>query len=173
MTSPALSPDEILGRLREHATADLTDLVEHRRGCCRYCYGIAHRYQETPAEREERWESYSKRLAASEHNPNLIPGDWSALGGVGFDKRRAPHENCPECFGEGVSEVYVVDTRDVAPETRRAIAVLKQSKYGVEVQMRDAGAALTTLARNAGLLRDNLAVSGDLTVNIRRFSAGD
>jgi hypothetical protein len=40
-------------------------------------------------------------------------------GGPGWDPRRAPHPDCPECFGEGVERVHVNDTRQLS-RARRA-----------------------------------------------------
>jgi hypothetical protein len=72
-------------KLREIADSD-------RRGCCRFCYGIDHRYQWTETEYGR---ALDKALKAGSAAPDFG-------GGFGYVKNREPLEDCPECQGEGI-----------------------------------------------------------------------
>ena len=41
----AITQEMVLERLWMIATANPNELIEHRRGCCRHCFGIDHQYQ--------------------------------------------------------------------------------------------------------------------------------
>ena len=100
--------------------ADRNELAELRIIPCRYCHGIGHRYQETPAEHEERRRQYDETSERLSENPKawarMKPFD--ELGGVGYTIHRLPHPDCPECHSLGEERVVLKDTRDLSPEAR-------------------------------------------------------
>jgi phage terminase small subunit len=143
---------KVLERLWATATADPNDLVEHRRGCCRHCHGRDFRRQETPRELEERLAHWERdRLAAAGTAREADFEVFDHLGGAGYDERRVPHPNCPECFGEGVGRTVIKDTRQLTATTRALYAGMKETRDGVQVLMHDQQAALVKVGEQLGM----------------------
>ncbi|MFM0010977.1 terminase small subunit [Paraburkholderia sediminicola] len=103
-----VSQHRIIGDLLEMFTAQLSDVVEHRRGACRYCWGTDGKYQwRTERERSDANSvPPGTRLKPSEDEPERGKSD----GGLGFDEFAAPRPECPECVGQGISVVHLKDT---------------------------------------------------------------
>lgn len=147
-----ITQDMVLNRWWEIATADPNELIQHRRVCCRHCYGRDHAYQ---------WKDeaeYERACANAEQNDLEPPSDE---GGYGFDPTERPHPRCPKCFGEGHGDVFVTDTRDLSPSARALYAGVKVTKEGFEVKMQDQGKALENVARHLGMFNDKLTLKGD------------
>jgi hypothetical protein len=164
LKSVNIDQGQILAQLINVVASDANDLVEYRRTCCRHCWGIDHGYQRTAGEMEadrEEWETDRDK------NDSLPPEQrkpfkpFNERGGIGYDKRKAPHDDCAECFGEGVGQVFVKDTRLLSPEARSLYAGVKQTKEGLEVKMHDKQGYMTLLMRHAGMLNDKIKVQGD------------
>lgn len=124
--------DRMLAQQFALAFADPNELVEHRREPCRYCYGAGHLYQFKPSEYDEhrrKWEQEVRdALAATQPPPEFDP-----KGGVGYDPRKAPHDDCPECYGEGVPRIVMKDTRNLSPGAKALYASAKYGKDGLEI----------------------------------------
>lgn len=144
--------------------ADPADLVTHRRLNCRYCHGTNHAY---------RWRDETEFWGELARVANVIEG-WSAKrgrppelptdeGGYGWRRTHPPAADCPQCEGEGISDVLVADVRTVAGASRRAYAGLEVKKDGsIKLLQRDKEAARAMLAKFAGVADDSLKVSGVL-----------
>lgn len=158
--------EAVLERFLAAATADPNELVELRRTCCRYCYGAHNRYQRTRGEMERDRASYDLE-AAKARRP---PPPFDELGGIGYDPRKAPHENCPECFGEGVERAFPKDTRHLSFAARCLYAGLKVTKDGVEIKTHDQQAALVNVGKMLGAFTpekdDGPAGGGVTNVNV-------
>lgn len=134
------------------ATADPNDLTRLRRVACRYCHGVEHEYQwKHPREFAERLAeamdgNASRRRA--KHEPKKLPTDE---GGYGYGSHLLPHEDCPDCKGDGVEEVYFADTGKLVGKARKLFAGVKTTKNGIEVMMRDQDAALANIAKSYGM----------------------
>jgi phage terminase small subunit len=137
--------------------ADVNEVVQHRRTCCRYCHGTDGGYQRT---RQERQRDYN----AWKMSPEALVDEFDELGGVGYDPTLAPHPDCSECFGEGVSNVHIADTRDLSPAAAALFAGVKQTKDGVEVKLHSKEKALELMARHFGMLKDKMEHSGKVTL---------
>lgn len=157
-TRTEIYADEVLRRWWLLATADVRELVQLRRVCCRHCYGIDHQYQYTKDE---------LRRAVQSHQVDLlrrgVPQDrWSEfddLGGDGFDGTRPPAEDCTECFGEGVPSVWLEDSRNYSPAAAVLFDGVKVSKDGsLELKLRDRSAALDNVAKHLGMLVQRQAI---------------
>lgn len=136
-----ITADRVLEHWWNVVTADPNDLVEHRRGCCRYCWGAGNDYQRTKAE-------YFKALDAFLELDSKT-ARFDKQGGVGYNANHLPNTACPECFGDGVSRVIVKDTRNLNPAARALFAGLKQSKDGtVDIRTHDQGETWIQLARH-------------------------
>jgi phage terminase small subunit len=118
-----ISQHRIIGDLFEMFTCDLTDVVEHRRGACRYCWGTDGKFHwRTEREREQAdaVPPYSKKRP-TEADPTRGQSD----GGTGFDQFAAPNPDCQECAGQGESVVLVKDTAG-----RKGVASVEFSPNG-------------------------------------------
>jgi len=72
-------------------------------------------------------------------------------GGEGYDARKAPHLECPECFVEGIAQPFLKDTRDLSEGAQRLYAGVKVTKDGIEIKMHDPMAALLNVAKHIGM----------------------
>jgi phage terminase small subunit len=149
-----MSRERVLDEFASLAEADANELSEHRRVCCRHCWGTvdedtgAQAFQMTPAEfvkgRKE-WAEKSKK--AMEKDQTDIgpyphePGNW-------YDKRKAINPDCGECFGDGVGEVLLKDTRNISRRARAIYGGVKEGKDGIEIKTYSKEGALGVLAKH-------------------------
>ncbi|WP_050466354.1 terminase small subunit [Herbaspirillum chlorophenolicum] len=149
--------DAILRALVAAAHVDRNGLTEYRRVCCRYCHGDGHRYQRTAGEMERDRAEHRRKLAehkADGKKPN--PGRFDPQGGIGYHKLRDPHPDCPECFGEGIGETFIKDTRKLSPEQRAIYEGVEQTRDGMKLKAMDRKAATELLMRHEGMLQDKV-----------------
>ena len=159
-----IDQDRVVLELMNIVFADANGLVEYRRTCCRHCYGKDHRYQRTAGEMERaKVEHRAFVLKCKQEGVKLTVAEQSfdEQGGIGFDPRKAPVDECPECFGEGWGDVFVKDTRNLPPELRSLYSGVKRTKEGIEVKMHDKQGFAQLLMRHAGMLNDKLKLQGD------------
>jgi phage terminase small subunit len=90
-------------------------------------------------------------------------GLFDEKGGVGFTPKKDPNPDCPECFGDGVGETFVHDTRKLTPAAARLYAGVKQTREGLDVKMLSQDDALVNVGRHLGLFKDKIALGGDET----------
>lgn len=146
----------VLKRFVDTMDADPNELIELRRGCCRFCYGVDHRYQYTPAELERAIVTWM----AVDKEKNTDPKAFDAAGGLGYDPRKAPHKDCPECWGDGTERVIAKDTRKLSPAARRLYAGVKVTQHGLEIKTRDQDAAQLNVAKHLGMFKEKVEVTG-------------
>lgn len=112
-------------------------------GACRYCHGIDHRYQFTL---EEYRNGLRAHTAAQLKRPEGRRVPFDEQGGTGFDRRKPPDPNCPECNGLGVNYMPVIDRDKFTPAQRAAIDEVRVHKDGsVSLKMRDRSRAMENL----------------------------
>lgn len=167
-----MSQDDVVRMWETLSSTDPRALVEYRRTCCRHCYGQDFGYQRTKGEMAREYEAWKTAQPAKKGKGKLsLVGDDGAVlgfdqkGGVGYDKRKPPHPECPECFGEGVAAVFINDTRTLSPEAARLYAGAKETNTGIQVNMRDQDQALANLAKHMGMFTDRVVLEGTLAVN--------
>jgi phage terminase small subunit len=158
-----ISQNEVLLRFWGIATADVNDLIELRRVCCRYCHGKGHRFQRTRWELEEARRAWRTARTPTTgdlfaESPEKIDAMFDELGGDGFNGSLDPAMNCPECFGDGEVQVFAKDTRDLSPNAKLLYAGVRQTKHGFEIQMHDQLAALTSVGRALGLFGNGVQI---------------
>lgn len=144
----------VLKQYMQIATADVNELVESRRLCCRHCHGIGHAYQwvddeEFALELARILDLNARNESSRKPLPPLELPNFD--GGVGFWATKEPHADCPKCFGVGRMEVHVHDTRKLKGAAKLLYAGIKQTANGVEIKTRDQDAALAFLAKYLGL----------------------
>ncbi len=159
----------VLRQYMQIATADVNELIESRRVCCRHCYGIDHKYQWKD---EAEWANELGRVMESnarierrnarkrDEEPDPIQDLPTLDGGVGFWGTLAPVEDCPECYGNGNQEAFIHDTRKLKGPAKLLYAGIKQTANGFEVKTRDQDGALAWLAKYLGIDKKSLELSG-------------
>lgn len=164
-----LDADAIVRTWEAIANLDPNELSQFRRTCCRHCWGQDFRYQYAPAEfRKAKISHEEKRaelLAKSSGKSDI--GEFEGLEGDWFDKRKDPNRDCPECFGEGVGETFLQDTRKLSPEALAMYAGVKEGREGIEILTNSQEKARENLARVHGLFKDKEA---EVNINL---PAGD
>jgi len=152
-----INAERVIQKLATIAMADPRELVQNKVSCCRFCYGVGHKYQRSDHEMEadrEDWERQGKD-----------PQHFNEKGGAGFSLALPPVETCPHCAGDGESRVVLKDTRDLSPAARLLYCGAKQTKFGVEIQMHNQLDVLDKLCRHLGIYAsDNYQKSDPLSL---------
>ncbi|MDQ2150071.1 terminase small subunit [Alcaligenaceae bacterium C4P045] len=154
-----IQQDDVLRNIYGVLTADPNSLSQFRRHCCRYCWGEGNRFQRTAGEMERDRAAHdaSKAKARAEGKPlRGAAAKFDEQGGVGYDRRAMPSPACGECFGDGVGEVFIADTRDLSPEQLALYAGVKSTREGIEVKTHDKVAMATLAMRHLGMLQDKV-----------------
>lgn len=137
--------NEVIEQIRSAALADVRELVEYSRRCCRYCYGIDHLYQFKKHEMTEREAEYAQLKAQADADGKvLLPMD--TLGGTGFNPTLAPVDACTNCFGEGIGRARFKDTANLSPGAVVLYEGVKEGKDGTEVKVASKKGYLEMLA---------------------------
>ena len=150
-----ISSDRAIAEAWNILLADPRDLVAYHIGCCRYCWGNGFRFQRTAAEMAR-----DRAAQAAE-----TTGAFDEQGGIGFHAKREPNRDCPECFGDGVGRVRVMDTRHFSPAAAALYAGIKQTRDGIEVKMHSKVDALEKVCKHLGLY-DRVRAGTDLLAKV-------
>jgi hypothetical protein len=126
--------------------ADPTNIIQVRKGCCRWCYGTNNEYQRTDWELDR---DLNRFIASHKRGQT-----FNQMGGGGFIKSKEPNENCPLCAGEGENYVAIEDFRKLNERDRHLIAGVKLGKGGhvEEIRFHDKIAAINTFAKIDGMV---------------------
>ncbi|HHR6078353.1 TPA: terminase small subunit [Providencia alcalifaciens] len=146
-----ITQDAVLKMWWDIATADVNELTEYRRLCCRHCWGFGFNYQWRDAVEYE--DAVKKATVANKPPPKDV-------GGYGYDDTLDPNPDCPRCNGAGIGRAHFHDTRDLAGAARRLFAGVKEGKFGVEVITRNQDDALKMVAQHLGMLKNRTEVTG-------------
>ena len=170
-----ITQDQVLRRWHQIAFADANDLIEYRRVCCRHCHGTDHQYQWVDEAEFQRVLTRILADADPKAGKPMLPTD---AGGFGFDAKADPHEDCPECHGEGHGVPHIHDTRKLRPGARALYAGVKVTKDGIEIKMHNQADALTNIARHLKMFVEKTEVTvisdlsdDDLDARIASFAA--
>lgn len=158
----SLEADDVVRELAAVVAADPRELIEYVRQSCRYCHGEGHRYQRTPAERERALSEWQRLKDLHERDAETAGqpfAEFDEQGGVGFDPRREPHPDCPECFGRGEQQAVIADTRYLSPAAARLYAGVKVTRDGVELKTVSREKFVELAGRHLGMWNDKLDVN--------------
>lgn len=156
-----LSAEWVLRQWKEIAEADPAELIWMELRCCRHCYGIDHQFQWTEFEYNNAVAAAAAHLCGAKcEQPCVKKIPPLPRGGFGFDPKRAPAADCPQCHGDGEEKIAIADTRRLNGSARRLYAGIKQTQHGIEIKMRDQDAARDNIAKYLGLLIDKRELSG-------------
>lgn len=159
-----LKQDDVLRVLLNMMAADANELVEYRRHCCRFCWGVDNKYQRTASEMDADRANYEQQVLKQQADPQMAGKPvqpFNEAGGIGYDERKGPNKDCGECFGDGVGKTIIKDTRTLSPAARALYAGVKQTKEGIEVKMQAKDTHLQLLMRHMGMLNDKVKLQGD------------
>lgn len=175
-----VTAEKVITRLWQIASADARELIEWHVGACRYCYGFEHRYQRTEVEFERDLADHARHQRptpdrakkrgsragefATETPPATTsrePTNFNPMGGTGFDSKRMPHADCPECHGRGFGRAHFKDTRLFGPQASALYAGVRTSREGVEMKMHSQMDALEKIARHLGLYKEDNKQGGE------------
>lgn len=136
-----ITVDKLVADLVEMANVDVNELVEFRRGACRYCYGANHQYQYTQNE----WLRLTREHEAKQRDSNVVPlktkrkppaiDGPDPLGGIGFNPNLPAHPACPECHGDGAGRAVFKDSAKASPAARRLYQGVKETQHGIETKL--------------------------------------
>lgn len=146
-----ITQDAVLKIWWDIATADVNELTEYRRLCCRHCWGFGFNYQWRDSIEFE--DAIKKAVVAKKPPPQDV-------GGYGYDETLDPNPDCPRCNGAGIGRAYFHDTRDLTGPARRVFAGVKEGKFGVEVITRNQDEALKMVAQHLGMLKNKTELTG-------------
>lgn len=141
----------VLDKLYDILTADLSEVIQHRRVCCRYCHGENFEYQRKNWEMDRDLNNYLARGK----NPEM----FNRMGGEGFDENADPNPNCTTCKGHGIGKTYMEDTRKLSKKVRNAIASIKQTRGGTEIKFHDWLKAMYLYCQLRGLIVERKQLS--------------
>jgi phage terminase small subunit len=149
-----LSSERVLTEAWGIVTADVNELVEYRRRCCRHCYGIDYGYQRTVQEMSrDRAAFNAQRSKAIAKDPACAATyeDFDEQGGPGYDARKPPNPDCTNCWGDGVGDAYFKPTGGLTPAARALYAGVKQTKDGYQMLLIDKNPSMDKLFKHLGL----------------------
>lgn len=158
--SLGVTSELVLSRLHAIATADPRELSELHRGCCRYCWGKDHKFQRTPLEMREARAAWEAEQAKRQEEATEVAAAFDEAGGVGFNPKRDPNPDCPECWGDGEVRVVFKDTRDLSPAARLLFAGVEQTQHGLKLRTNSQPDALLNLGKHLGLFAKRVEHSG-------------
>ena len=164
-----IDADELMRMWAAVVTLDANEISQLRRVCCPYCWGEGHARQFTPSSLEAARTKHDlerQRRLKADQNDDI--GEFPAYTDAWYDKRRPPAEDCPECHGEGVVEVFFADTRNLSPAARLVYAGVKEGRDGIEVLTMSKEKAADNLARALGLFKEK-----ETEVNINMVSGDE
>lgn len=154
-----MTADDVLKQVFQIANTDINEIIEWRVGACRYCYGENHLYQRRPSEMAKDLQLYLRSHQTSD--PHGIKFDLQ--GGIGYNANREPHPECPECDGVGVGREVAKDSRKLSPAAKLLYNGVRKGKNGsFEILTRTRDKALDLAARNTGVSKENVSVSGNV-----------
>lgn len=126
--------NQLIATYHAASFADPRELVEYVRRCCRFCYGKGFKFQFRPSEMERRRDQYEADKAAAEADKKEI-GEFDELGGLGYDSKKAPNPDCPECDGDGEGRALFKDTSNLSPAALTLFEGVKEGKDGTEIKV--------------------------------------
>jgi hypothetical protein len=147
--------DSVLETIEAMAKADVNDIMELRRLCCRYCYGTNFVYQETPAEQALRLREHDLAVARAEKFGDIMPRFDNTIE-LGYNGLRDPHPECPECWGAGKEQIFFHDTRTMSLGARALYSGAQWGRDGLKVTLLSKDAAIDRLAKHHKLYEDKV-----------------
>lgn len=142
--------EERIKEQRELEKADARELFGVHYDCCRYCWGIDHRYQWT--DEHEYAMAVDKAIRETRPHPDMS-------GGFGYNQNRSPNDACTACWGVGIARPFIADTRKISRQAARLYRGIKIKADGsMELLTYDQQKATDMLNRIQGAYKDGANV---------------
>lgn len=161
----AVDQDYTLKHWKALVDVDTNELVEHRRCCCRHCWGTGFAYQETLPEFNDRQRLFIIENTRAEEQ-SKEPPVWDDSIELGFVGNIDPNPDCPACWGEGIGRVFFKDTRKMSPQAKIAYAGAKHGKDGLEVKIHSRLDAMEALSKHVGFYEKDKEVRTAVSLDI-------
>lgn len=157
MAAHAPNWTEYMADLDAMIRADVNEIVRTVTYACRHCHGVDHGYQWTDAMEHAR--AVSDAVMANRPAPE-------EQGGYGYTKRAVPHEDCPQCHGNGITQVLVSDTTRLSRGARMMLKGIKQKADGsIEVELHDHAKLRELVGRALKVFGGSLDKAAELDAN--------
>lgn len=164
--------EDVLRTLVSQLHADINEISQYRRICCRHCWGelgqdgYRRAYQCSPFEYERAKLKHDEKRAKllKDSNDVVDIGEFPSVENDWYDRRREPNPECPECFGEGVGEVFFGDTRKLSKAAMTLYGGVKKTKEGIEIVIANREKVIDQLARVLGLFKDKEASNNGVSM---------
>ncbi len=151
-----LSVADVVADIKNTLSSDPRNLVDHVRGCCRFCHGDGHSYQFTAAEMKR---ARTAHMRTRDFQAGVA---FDEEGGIGYDPRIDPVDDCPECHGEGIMRIIAKDTRSLSDAEAQLYMGVKPTKHGTEIQMRSKDQARKDAALYLGMNKLDLTLNHNI-----------
>lgn len=151
-----LRVEDVVRAIAQILRADVRELVQYHHVACRYCHGDCFLYQFTPQEFRV---AQSEFLQSADGKAGMA---FDPKGGDGYDAKRDPNPDCPECFGEGEGRVSISDVRALSSDAAALYAGVKQTSAGVEVLLHSKDKAIELAARYLGMHKLDLNIAAGI-----------
>lgn len=154
-----VTADMVLEHWSELARADPNDVIEYRRGACRYCHGDGHFYH---------WRDHVEFAEACAKARKRKDSEPTDEGGYGYRHTEPANPECPRCCGEGIGYSYAHPSRNIPARSRALYAGVKEGRDGLEIKVHDPEEAWDKLAKHLGMGKDQVDVNhaGGITITI-------
>ena len=163
-TATAFDVRKLLETYIAIAFVDPNELTQVRIGACRHCWGVGHEYH-------WRAHEYEQALREWEARPN---GAMPAIaGGLGYRATAEPNPDCPQCDGEGVTRLRVLDTTKLSEGARMLYQGVQQTREGVKILFASKDKALEQIGRIIGAYDDKLRIDLQGKVASMRLETSD
>lgn len=151
----------LLQRFLDIATADPRELIGLKVGCCRFCHGEGHGYQWREREYLQALQDAEREYALATPSGRAAVRFPEVAGGFGYNATKPPHEDCPQCHGEGVERFVPRDTDGLSDQALLLFGGVKvKPNGGYEIVIADRQKALENVGRIMGAFTDKVAHSG-------------
>jgi hypothetical protein len=127
----------------------------------------------TPQEMEDAKEAYEKKkleMVALGVPESSIPA-FNEKGGIGYDERKDPNPDCPECFGRGRGQVILQDTTKVEGDARRLYGGVEIGKDGLKMKLRSQDKALEIAAKIEKMFDESVVAVSVNTITEQELDA--
>lgn len=158
-----IDAEELMRLWSSIVMTDANELSQFRRVCCPYCWGTEHQKQYTPEGLAEAKRKHDRERSRMLKDSGVEIGEFPEYVDPWYDKRKEPHPECPECFGEGHGETFFSDTRKLSPGARMLYGGVKEGRDGIEFIVMSKEKAMDNLARALGLFKEK---ESDVTINV-------
>jgi phage terminase small subunit len=138
---------------------------------CRYCHGTDHLYQYSDGEMRRAKAKHDERRQLRLDNGKGDIGEFDEQGGGGYNVNAEPNEECPNCGGAGEARSVLKDSRKYSAEALTLFVAARQTKEGVNVDVKDRDAALLQVARHLGFFDADKDPVANITFNVAEADA--